>query len=93
MGPSAFVNQFLLPGDSSTDNAGYPPDTPVPEPNLDAVRVHRGIGQDILDNPPCHFSASLVLLEDDVDSAAGADSVTARSVRLNIGLFVHGNQH
>jgi hypothetical protein len=57
---------------------GHSSHAPVFEPDLDAVRVNRGIGQDILDDTPRHFSALLVFLENDINNAAGAYGVTTR---------------
>jgi len=53
------------------DNFRHTPHAPVPEPYLDAMRVKRGTGQDLLDYPPRQFSAPLVGFEYDINRAAG----------------------
>ena len=92
MDPCSVHSCVPATGGLGTDDTGNTPNLPVPEPYLDTVRVCRGAGQDILDDTPGHFSAPLILLEDDINHAAGADSVAARSVRPGITWLIHENQ-
>ncbi len=60
----------------------YPAYLAIFKPYLDAVRVHRRVGQDVLYHAFGHFARTLVFLEDNVDECP----------RLHVASFgwVHG---
>jgi hypothetical protein len=85
------IQRFLGFGGILADNSCNPPDTAVLYPDLDAVRVERGVGQDLLHDAPCQFSAPLIGLEDNIDRIARVYGIPVLSGGCWFWLCVHGN--
>jgi len=56
------------------------PDLAAHQSHFDAMRMGRGFGEDILDNPLGQFPGGLILLQDDQDGHAGFDVGTCVSI-------------
>ncbi len=68
----------------SFDNRLHPTDLSVCQAHLDAVRVVRGVGEDVFDDATGGLACALVSLEYDIDGETGAD------IFAGLSIFVHG---
>jgi len=84
------IRRFLGSGRIQTNNCSHSPHAAVHEPDLDTVRVERGICQDLLHDAPCQFSAPLISLEDNIDSTALVYGIPVLSTGCRFRVFVHG---
>jgi len=73
-------------GDPLTYDLLDPPDLPIRQSDLDAVRVGERIGQDIFDDPFNKFTAGLVLFAHDAYAQPGMDIFSQCAVHM-VALF------
>lgn len=70
------------------DDLRNPTDPAIGEPDLDPMRVERGAGQDLPDDPPCPVAAALVCFLDDLYGQAGPYFCPL----LRLPVSVHGRE-